>query len=65
MVREDPNHRGLLIAGTEFGLYISMDDGENWKPFQLNLPIVPITDVVFHKREKELVVPPRAAPSAF
>jgi len=56
VVREDPNHRGLLLAGTEFGLFLSTDDGENWKTFQLNLPIVPITDVAFHKREKDLVV---------
>ena len=56
VVREDPNHKGLLIAGTEFGLYISYDDGENWKPFNLNLPVTPITDVAFHNREKELVV---------
>jgi len=55
-LREDPNHKGLLVAGTEFGLYISFDDGENWKPFQLNLPVTPITDVAFHKRERELVV---------
>jgi photosystem II stability/assembly factor-like uncharacterized protein len=56
VVKEDPNRRGLLAAGTEFGLYISFDDGANWKPFQLNLPIVPVTDVAFHTREKELVV---------
>jgi photosystem II stability/assembly factor-like uncharacterized protein len=56
VVREDPNHRGLLVAGTELGLFISMDDGANWKPFQLNMPIVPITDIQFHKREKEMVV---------
>jgi len=56
VVREDPNHKGLLVAGTEFGLYISYDDGENWKPFQLNLPSTPITDVAFHKREQELVI---------
>ncbi len=56
VVKEDPNHRGLLVAGTEFGLYISLDDGANWKSFQLNLPIVPIADVAFHKREQELVV---------
>ena len=55
-IREDPNHRGLLFAGTEFGLYMSFDDGENWKPFQLNLPVTPIADLMFHKREKELVV---------
>src|SRR5215469_792171 len=56
VVREDPHHKGLLIAGTEFGLYISYDDGENWKPFNLNLPVTPITDVAFQKRENELVV---------
>jgi hypothetical protein len=56
VVREDPNKRGLLVAGTETGLYISMDDGANWQPFQLNLPVTPITDLAFHKREKELVV---------
>jgi photosystem II stability/assembly factor-like uncharacterized protein len=56
VVKEDPNHRGLLVAGTEFGLYISLDDGANWKSFQLNLPIVPIADVAFHKREQELIV---------
>ncbi len=56
VVKEDPNRRGLLVAGTEFGLYISFDDGANWKSFQLNLPIVPIADVAFHKREQELVV---------
>jgi hypothetical protein len=55
-IREDPNHKGLLVAGTEFGLYISYDDGENWKPFQLNLPITPITDLMFQKNEKDLVV---------
>ncbi|HEY2018468.1 MAG TPA: glycosyl hydrolase [Bryobacteraceae bacterium] len=56
VVREDPNHKGLLVAGTEFGLYISYDDGENWKSFQLNMPITPVTDVAFHKRERDLVV---------
>jgi hypothetical protein len=56
VVREDPNRKGLLIAGTEFGLYISYDDGDNWKPFNLNIPVTPITDVAFHKRDQELVV---------
>jgi len=44
-LRSDPNRKGLLYAGTENGMYISFDDGANWKPFQLNLPIVPITDL--------------------
>ncbi|HMJ26772.1 MAG TPA: hypothetical protein VK475_13125, partial [Pyrinomonadaceae bacterium] len=55
VVREDPNKRGLLYSGTETGMYLSFDDGANWQPMQLNLPVVPITDLAIHKREKELV----------
>ena len=46
VVREDTKQKGLLYAGTETGLYISIDDGANWQAFQLNLPIVPINDLV-------------------
>ncbi|MDW3196266.1 MAG: hypothetical protein R8G66_28090 [Cytophagales bacterium] len=50
VVREDPDREGVLYAGTEFGMFISMDDGANWKPFQQNLPVTPITDIkVFRK----------------
>jgi photosystem II stability/assembly factor-like uncharacterized protein len=56
VIREDPNKKGLLYAGTETGMYISFDDGENWQTFQLNMPVVPITDLVIQKREKDLVV---------
>ena len=45
VVRADPKRAGLLYSGTEFGMYISFDDGASWKPFQINLPIVPITDL--------------------
>ena len=45
VVRADLKRPGLLYAGTEFGMYISFDDGATWKPFQLNLPIVPINDL--------------------
>ena len=55
-IREDPNRPGLLVAGAEFGIYVSFNGGQNWQSFQLNLPIVPVTDLAFHKREKELVV---------
>jgi photosystem II stability/assembly factor-like uncharacterized protein len=55
VIREDPNKRGLLYAGTETGIYISFDDGANWQSMQLNLPVTPITDLAIHKREKELV----------
>ena len=44
-VREDPKRRGLLFAGTETGVYVSFDDGESWQSLQLNLPVVPITDL--------------------
>jgi photosystem II stability/assembly factor-like uncharacterized protein len=54
VTREDPVQRGLLYAGTEFGMYISFDEGAQWSSFQRNLPIVPITDMVV--KDKDLVV---------
>ncbi|MEL7117847.1 MAG: glycosyl hydrolase [Bacteroidota bacterium] len=45
VVRADPKRKGLLYAGTETGMYVSFDDGTSWTPFQMNLPIVPITDL--------------------
>ena len=45
VLRADPEREGLLYAGTESGMYISFDNGDNWQPFQMNLPIVPITDL--------------------
>ncbi len=47
VVRESPDHEGLLIAGTEYGMFMSANDGESWEPFQQNLPITPVTDVKF------------------
>ncbi len=54
VLREDPNQKGLLYAGTETGMYVSFNDGKNWKPFQLNLPIVPITDLTL--KDNSLIV---------
>jgi photosystem II stability/assembly factor-like uncharacterized protein len=45
VVREDPAHRGLLYAGTELGMFVSYNDGEDWQSLDLNLPPVPITDL--------------------
>ncbi|CAN5905314.1 hypothetical protein BH11GEM1_BH11GEM1_32690 [soil metagenome] len=45
VVREDPERRGLLYAGTETGVYVSYDAGSNWQPFSRNLPITPIADL--------------------
>jgi photosystem II stability/assembly factor-like uncharacterized protein len=47
-VREDPKSRGLLFAGTEFGVYVSFDDGDHWQPLQLNLPITSVRDLTIH-----------------
>jgi hypothetical protein len=51
VVREDPDRRGLLYAGTEFGLYASFDDGAHWQSLQLNLPVTPVTDLLVHQRD--------------
>lgn len=48
-LREDPTRPGLLFGGTEFGMYVSLDDGANWKPFINNMPIVPINDIKVHR----------------
>ena len=54
VLRADPMRPGLLYAGTEYGMYISFDDGRNWEPFQLNLPEVSITDL--QVRDLNLIV---------
>ena len=54
VVREDPDRQGLLYAGTEFGMFISFDNGSHWQHFDLNMPNVPITDIKLH--HKDLVV---------
>ena len=46
VIRADPDKKGLLYAGTETGMYVSFDDGAKWQTLQLNLPIVPITDLI-------------------
>jgi photosystem II stability/assembly factor-like uncharacterized protein len=47
-VREDPERRGLLYAGTESGVYVSFDDGDHWQTLQLNLPAASVRDVAVH-----------------
>ena len=49
VVREDPARPGLLYAGTEWGMFVSLDDGETWEEFQQNLPVTPITDIKVHR----------------
>jgi hypothetical protein len=47
-VREDPKRKGLLYAGTETGVFFSVDDGGHWQPLKLNLPAVPVHDLEIH-----------------
>lgn len=54
VIRSDLKKEGLLYAGTESGMYVSHDDGANWESFQLNLPVVPITDLAV--KDNNLVV---------
>jgi len=51
VVREDKKQKGLLYAGTETGLYVSMNDGKHWDAFQLNLPVVPINDLIIQDND--------------
>ncbi len=53
-VREDPEREGLLYAGTEFGMFVSFDDGASWQTFQRNLPRTPITDIKI--KDDDLVI---------
>jgi photosystem II stability/assembly factor-like uncharacterized protein len=54
VLREDPSRQGLLYAGTEAGMFVSYDDGANWRSLKLNLPPVPVTDLKI--RQDSLVV---------
>lgn len=53
-VREDPQMKGLLYAGTETGIFVSFNDGKHWQPLQLNLPVTPIHDLVV--KDDDLIV---------
>ncbi len=54
VVREDPNRKGLLFAGTERAVYVSFDDGDHWQPLRLNMPATSIRDLII--KENDLVV---------
>ena len=54
VVREDPVRKGLLFAGTELGVYVSLDDGASWQSLRLNMPVTPVHDLVV--KDNDLVV---------
>ena len=60
VVREDPKRAGLLYAGTEFGMYVSFDNGARWRSFQGNLPHTPVTDMKVHHDDLVLSTQGRA-----
>ncbi len=60
VVREDPSQEGLLYAGTEFGIFVSFDNGQHWQTLQLNLPNTPVTDIRVHHRDLVLATMGRA-----
>jgi photosystem II stability/assembly factor-like uncharacterized protein len=60
VVREDPVRRGLLYAGTERGVYVSFDDGGQWQPLQMNLPVTSVRDIDVHGNDVVIATHGRA-----
>ena len=56
VIREDPKNRNLLYAGTEFGLFVSLDGGRQWQKFMGNYPTVRTDDILVHPRDNDLIV---------
>ncbi|MDA1080403.1 MAG: hypothetical protein O2973_01810 [Gemmatimonadetes bacterium] len=55
-IRQDPRNRNLLYAGTEFGFFVSLDEGRTWSKFMTGLPVVRVDDVLVHPRDNDLVL---------
>ncbi|MFI5233531.1 MAG: WD40/YVTN/BNR-like repeat-containing protein [Gemmatimonadales bacterium] len=56
VIREDPKNKNLLYAGTEFGLYISLNGGQKWEPFMNNYPTVRTDDILIHPRDGDAII---------
>jgi photosystem II stability/assembly factor-like uncharacterized protein len=56
VVKEDPKNKDLLYVGTEFGLFISLNGGAEWKPFMSGMPTMRIDDILVHPRDNDLIV---------
>ncbi len=56
VVREDPKNTNVLYAGTERGLFVSLDKGANWSRFNANLPTVPVDDILIHPRDNDMIL---------
>ena len=55
-IRQDPKNRNLLYVATEFGFFVSLDEGRSWKTFMNNMPVMRVDDMLIHPRENDLVV---------
>ncbi len=56
VIREHPKNQDLLFAGMEFGMYVSFDRGANWNKMKMNLPTVPVDDILIHPRDHDLIL---------
>ncbi len=56
VIREHPRNANLLFVGTEYGMFISWDKGGSWMKFKLNLPTVPVDDILIHPRDNDLIL---------
>jgi photosystem II stability/assembly factor-like uncharacterized protein len=56
VIREDPRNKDLLFVGTEYGLYVSIDGGREWRQFMSGLPTVRVDDLLIHPRDNDLIV---------
>jgi hypothetical protein len=56
VIREDPKNRNLLYVGTEYGFYVSLNGGKEWKPFMNGLPWVRVDDILIHPRDNDLII---------
>jgi len=56
VIREDPKNRSLLYLGTEYGMFISLNGGKEWKPFMTGLPTVRVDDILVHPRDNDLII---------
>ena len=55
-LREDYDNPNLLFVGTEFGLYVTLDGGKEWKKFMNGLPSVRVDDILIHPRDRDLII---------
>jgi photosystem II stability/assembly factor-like uncharacterized protein len=55
VIREDHKNKNLLFVGTEYGLFVSLNGGAEWKPFMTNLPVVRVDDLLIHPRDNDLI----------